>query len=218
MKYILIIILFFLVSGMSIAQDTLVFHSGKTWCVKVLAVEEEVVKYKSCDNSSRRKRRIDQWKIKLIKYSNGKIDSISYIGCRAGKCLAKIQITRPDIQRARFYYEGRGLGEKTFAELIRNYPDIEKRKELLTKYEDYKKSKRGMARNSIIGLTLFVVSAGFFIEAILQYEVTKINQTEPVIAGVALDLVGLGFMYTAGKRAQDRARLKREIVELYNKN
>lgn len=225
-------ILFLLIAMRSNSQDTIYLVNKAIIVAKISEINSNDIKYNRFDNLTGPLYIENKANIKLIKFSNGHVDTLNYSATPLVNTIEnspkKIKVnedlsdpTKIEIlPHNRLAYNHRGLGERKFKMLIDNFPSKDGTEKLLNEWGDYKRYKTGQYVSGFLGLGLGVGApiVGLNI-AFNQYNMNNnVQQSGEIIAGSILTgiITGITGAIISGVYKHKRTLKKIEIAELYN--
>ena len=225
-----IIFLFLLLIVMRVnSQDTIYLINNTSIAAKIIEINSNDIKYNRFDNLTGPLYIENKANIKLIKFSNGHVDTLNYSATPSVKTIenspkkikkeedlsdpTKIEI----LSHNRLAYNNKGLGERKLKLLIDNFPTKDGKEKLLIEWNDLEKYKTRQHVSGFLGLGL-----GVGIPIIgLGIAVNQSNyntQTAEIAAGSFLTgvVTGVTGAIISSVYKHKRTLKKIEIAELYN--
>ena len=121
MKTVLNLVLFFIAFEMG-AQDTIYFRNNSVVAAKISEIGVEEIKYKRFDNPEGPSYINAKSEITKIKYSNGAIDTITYVSSKADVAIADTASHKNDLRLigTKLYYGNQAVGQMKARFLLKN--------------------------------------------------------------------------------------------------
>lgn len=224
MKRIVLILLIF--SGLTKAQDTIRFRTGEIKVVKVNEVGLDNIKYIRFDNLTGPNYVIPKSDIALIRYASGYVDSFN-VSSPSVKPIEKIQSQSKQISSVSqsplsnekivirgtdLFYAGKPIGEGKLNQLINQFPDQNKRSNLLKEFAVFRSHKQKQMLFFFSGLVIAVVVpyAGFIATVVTE---DPLPLLVAVPAGVAVGATGIVI---GGRQKKKKLRQQAHVAQLYN--
>jgi hypothetical protein len=210
-------------AGLAKAQDTIRFRSGEIKAVKVNEIGLNEIKYNRFDNPTGPTYVSPKNDVMLIKYASGHVDSFKVavqtpnseipkaydkVNSKAG-AVSNEKIAIRDID---LFYEGRPLGEGKLKKLVMQFPDPNKRVDLLKEFEvmrGYKK-KQMLYFFGGLGAGVGIPYAGLIATVVVE-------DGFPLLVALPIG-VGLGVtgILLSAKQKKKRLIQKARIAQMYN--
>jgi hypothetical protein len=222
-KIITLTFLITIISEMMNAQDTIYFKDKSIISSKIIEIGITEIQYRKFDNLAGPIYNVLKNTVKSIKYSNGQIDSLSFVSStnkeivQIEKNQSKIGQSKLQLSGMNLYYEGSKLGIRKTNQLIESNSLTENQRNLIMEIKNVKlvgKDQRKLGTGLFVAgliVPILTSAAAIYIDEQLALPLFFIG----VIAGAALRVTGHVYM----KIGKNKAKAKKlEFITKHSNN
>jgi hypothetical protein len=222
-KIITLTFLITIISEMMNAQDTIYFKDKSIISSKIIEIGITEIQYRKFDNLAGPIYNVLKNTVKSIKYSNGEIDSLSFVSStnkeivQIEKNQSKIGQSKLQLSGMNLYYEGSKLGIRKTNQLIESNSLTENQRNLIMEIKNVKlvgKDQRKLGTGLFVAgliVPILTSAAAIYIDEQLALPLFFIG----VIAGAALRVTGHVYM----KIGKNKAKAKKlEFITKHSNN
>ncbi len=204
------------------AQDTIYFMNSSAVCAKINEIGISEIKYNRFDNISGPNYTVSKTEIKKIRYSNGIIDSTSFLNPKVEASKINPPVKAMVLTGTDIYYNGKIQGEFAMHRLISTHALSENQLQLV---KDLKKLKQQEKGYNTLGTGLFVT--GFAVPAIVTLgslsgssnSMEPANAVQNIVAGALVGALLRISGHVVMKIGKNKTKAKKlDFLQKYNQN